>query len=171
MTLDSKNAAIGQGSWFDVLKAIWHFLGENKSKYVFFNTILFGVLFYELVPPFVVGRVVDFFSHYQAGESLQLFYFYALLLGVAHIVVSLVRLTSKAFLNRIAIAAKTTARVEGFERLMDFSLQWHAKDNSGNKVQRIFTGSDSIPEWSSLFQGNLFPVATNFIGVLGIFLF
>ena len=171
MIADAPTLSAEKGSWLDVLRSIWYFLGENRFKYVFFNTVLFAVLFYELVPPFVVGKVVDFFSHYHTGDPLHLFYFYAALLGVAHIVVSVIRLTSKVILSRIAIAAKTTARTKGFERLMDFSLQWHAKENSGNRMQRIFTGSDSIPEWASLVQGTLFPVITNIIGVLGVFLF
>lgn len=171
MTTDSATRYAERGSWLDVVRAIWHFLGKNKSKFVFFNITLFIVLFYDLVPAYVVGRVVDFFSHYAPGASLTIFYFYVVFLAVAHIVVSVVRLTSKAWLARIAIVAKTTARVTGFERLMDFSLQWHAKENSGNKMQRIFTGSDSIPEWSQMVNNTFFPVATSFIGVLGFFLF
>src|SRR5262249_10823637 len=135
------------------------------------NGVLFLVLFYDLVPAYVVGRTVDFFSHYTAGSALTPFYFYAVFLAISHIMTSIIRLTSKMILTRVAIAAKTTARVTGFERLMDFSLQWHAKENSGNKMQRIFTGSDSIPEWAFLVHNSIFPVATNFVGVLGFFLF
>lgn len=171
MTANAPPISDEKGSWLNVLRAIWHFLGENKAKYVFFNILIFAVLFYELVPPYVVGKIVDFFSHYKAGDSLGEFYFYAVLLGAAHIIISLIRLTSKAVLIRIAIASKTTARVNGFERLMGFSLQWHAQENSGNKMQRIFTGSDSLPEWAALMHNSLFPVAANFTGVLAFFLF
>ena len=158
-------------SWLGVIRAIWHFLGKNKKKYVFFNSLLFLILFYELLPPYIVGKVVDFFSHYKTGDSLSLFYFYAAFLGLGHIIVSIVRLSSKAVMTRVAIAAKTTARVTGFERLMAFSLQWHAKENSGNRMQRIFTGSDSLPEWASFTHNALFPLMTNFFGVLAFFLF
>ncbi len=171
MTADAATLSVEKGSWLDVVRAIWHFLGKNKRKYVFFNGVLFLVLFYDLVPPYIVGRVVDFFSHYTDGASLTIFYFYAAFLTVAHIVTSIIRLTSKMILSRIAIAAKTMARITGFERLMNFSLQWHARENSGNKMQRIFTGSDSIPEWAFLVHNSIFPVATNFVGVLGFFLF
>jgi len=170
MTKDAATQHAEKGSTLDVVRAIWHFLGKNKTRYVFLNAVLFLVLFYDLVPPYVVGRVVDFFTHYDGG-TLSPFYFWVVFLAVAHIATSAIRLTSKMILSRIAIAAKTTARVTGFERLMDFSLQWHAKENSGNKMQRIFTGSDSIPEWTMLINNTLFMVATNFIGVLGFFLF
>jgi len=171
MITDAATLSVEKSSWLDVVRAIWHFLGKNKKKYVFFNSVLFLVLFYELIPPYIVGRVVDFFSHYTEGGSLTAFYFYAAFLGISHIVISVIRLTSKMILTRIAIAAKTAARVTGFERLMNFSLQWHARENSGNKMQRIFTGSDSIPEWAFLVHNSIFPVATSFIGVLGFFLF
>ena len=170
-TTDAATLSVEKGSWLDVVRAIWHFLGKNKKKYVFFNSVLFLVFFYELIPPYIVGRVVDFFSHYTEGSPLTVFYFYAAFLGVSHIVISIIRLSTKMTLTRISIAAKTAARVTGFDRLMDFSLQWHARENSGNKMQRIFTGSDSIPEWAFLVANSIFPVATSFIGVLGFFLF
>jgi ABC-type multidrug transport system fused ATPase/permease subunit len=158
-------------SWVDVPKAIWHFLGENKFRYIGFNALLFAVLFYDLVPPFILGKIVDFFTAYHPGDSLSTFYFYALFVGLSSIVIALIRLGSKNRLDRIAIAAKTTARVEGFERLMDFSLHWHSQENSGNKVQRIFNGSQSISEWTQIINNGIFPIATAFIGVLGVFLF
>ena len=56
-------------SWRDVPRAIWAFLDKNKSWFVFANVILFTVFFYELVPPFIMGKVVDFFTGYRAGDS------------------------------------------------------------------------------------------------------
>ena len=167
----SDNLAMGKPPWLDVPRSIWHFLGENRFRWVGYNLILFTVLFYDLVPPFILGKIVDFFTNYHVGESLNTFYFYALFVGISSIIIALIRLSSKNRLDRIAIAAKTTARVEGLERLMDFSLQWHARENSGNKVQRIFNGSQSISEWTQLTNNGLFPVATAFIGVLLVFLF
>jgi hypothetical protein len=63
-----------QFSWLDVPKSIWHFLGENKFRWVWFNLVLFTVLFYDLLPPFIMGKIVDFFSEppraYARGISL-----------------------------------------------------------------------------------------------------
>ena len=51
MTTDAATLSVEKGSWPDVVRAIWHFLGKNKKKYVFLNSVLFLVLFYDLVPP------------------------------------------------------------------------------------------------------------------------
>ncbi len=158
-------------AWLDVPKAIWYFLGEHKAGFIGYNILLFLVFFYDLVPAYILGKVVDFFTQYHTGVSLRPFYIYAIFLGTSSIVIALIRLTSKNRLGRIAIAARTKAKIDGFERLMDFSLQWHAQENSGNKVQRIFTGSEAIQQWSFVTNNDLFPIATAFIGVLGVFLF
>lgn len=157
--------------WREVPQAIWCFLGRDKFRYVALNIILFSVLFYELVPPFVVGRVVDFFTHYRPGDSLRTFYLYASLLAVSSIGIAIVRLSAKEMLNRVALNARTRARIWGFERLMEFSLEWHGDENSGNRVQKIFNGSDSIPQWVNVTNNALFPIITAFVGVLGVFLF
>jgi ABC-type multidrug transport system fused ATPase/permease subunit len=171
MVVDTKKDEIINLPWLQVPKAIWRFLGEKKAAYVTFNILLFAVFFYELVPPYIIGKIVDFFVRYRSGDSLRTPYMYIVILAVTSIFIAFVRLRSKNELGKIGIAARTTARVEGFERLLDFSLQWHTQENSGNKVQRIFTGSQSIPDWVNMTNNGIFPVITAFIGVLGVFLF
>ena len=63
-------------SWIDVPKSIWYFIEKDRKKFVFsFSVLVLGFL-YELVPVFVVGKIVDFFTVYKTGQSLSLFYFY-----------------------------------------------------------------------------------------------
>src|SRR3989338_967013 len=135
-------------TWFDVPKSIWYFLGPDKVRWSSFNILLFVVFFYDLVPPLIVGRMIDFFTKYRMGDSLRIFFIYAIFLGVAHTVVSLIRLTSKGKLSRIGINTRTRARVQGFESLINLPLHWHAHENTGNKIERVFTGSQALREWS-----------------------
>lgn len=158
-------------TWLDIFRSIWHFLEKDKAKYVFFNIILFLVFFYELVPALILGKIVDFFTIWRQGDSLKIFYIYCIFLGAAYSLSSLIRLKSKETLTKIGISAKTRAKTIGFERLMGFSLPWHSKENSGSKVQRIFTGSDAISGWIRLLNDDIYYIATSFIGILSIFLF
>lgn len=158
-------------TWLDVFRSIWHFLGDDKLKYIFSNIVLFIVSFYELVPILIVGKIIDFFAAYHQGNPLKLFYFYCIFLGVSHSLVALIRLKSKEILEKIGIAAKTRAKILGFEKLMGFSLPWHSNENSGSKVQRILTGSNAILDWEKFSNNDLYYIATSFIGILGIFLF
>ncbi len=157
--------------WLDIPKSIWYFLDKDKPRWVTFNIILFVIFFYDLVPPFIVGRIIDFFTKYHAGDSLRTFYAYIIFLGVAHIIVSLIRLGSKNKISKMGINTRTRARILGFENLINLPLQWHAQENTGNKIERVFTGSQALREWSHFTNNGLFPIAVSFIGVLTVFIF
>jgi ABC-type multidrug transport system fused ATPase/permease subunit len=86
-------------------------------------------------------------------------------------VVSVIRLTSKNKLADLETEAVYTARVKGFEKLMDFSLHWHDSENSGNKVQRIQNGIAAIKQLRSTMSSTGFEVIAGVIGIFAIFLF
>lgn len=171
MIQDAQQSKPRKFTWFDVPRSIWFFLGPDKARWGFFNIILFIVFFYDLVPPLIVGRMIDFFTKYHAGDSLKTFIMYAIFLGVAHTIVSLIRLTSKGKLSRIGIHTRTRARVQGFESLINLPLHWHAHENTGNKIERVFTGSQALREWGYFASNSLFPISVAFIGVLTAFIF
>ncbi len=161
----------GVFSWWDVPRAIWSFLDADKARFAFFNALLFAVFFYEFVPPFVIGKVVDFWSGYRAGNSLQPFYLLIAFLTVSYAIIALIRLKTKNVLSKIAIAVRSRAKVKGFERLMDASIEWHAKENTGNKVQRVLGGSTALFEFIQLTNRNVYLILTNLVGVPLFFFF
>jgi ABC-type multidrug transport system fused ATPase/permease subunit len=157
-------------NWLDLLRAQLYFLRENRRKYVFWVVVIFIAFFYFLVPPFIVGTIVDFFTQYRKGESLYKFYYYIVVLGVSMGIVSIIRLTSKQILSGIGIEAGYVVRVEGFERLMDFSIKWHDSENTGNKVKKIQAGSSALEDLMRLLYQEGFSIAAQYVGVVGVFL-
>jgi len=166
MKEDTKNL-----SWLDVSKSIWYFLAEDKKKFIFFFFLLLGIFFYSLVPAYIVGKIVDFLTSYQPGQSLAVFYSYVIFITITYIVASLIRLKSKNVLNVIGQHARTRARMWGFERLTEFSLEWHNKENTGNKLQRIFTGADGVKGLVKLLSKDLLRIFADITGVALVFLF
>lgn len=156
-------------SWWDVPKSIWYFLEEDKKKFSISAIVLSLMFVYVFVPAYLVGKIVDFFVNYKTGDSLKLFYGYSFLLGGSYIIVALIRLTTKQNISIIYNKAKTRARVWGFERLTEFSLEWHQKENTGNKLQRIFTGADAIKGWMSSLTRDIIQIFVNIFGSLIIF--
>ncbi len=157
--------------WRDVPKAIWYFLEKDRKRFTWFFSILSVVLIYNLVPAFIVGRIVDFFTNYSKGESLKPFYFYIVFLGVSYVIISTIRLYCKQNIVTMGQKSRTRVRIWGFERLTEFSLEWHNKENTGNKLQRIFTGADSIKSSIDILSEKLTGVAVNMTGSLIVFLF
>jgi len=130
----------------ETFKGIWFFLAEDRGRFVRGWFILVVMYLYDLVPAFVLGLSIDFFTEWNKGESLAPFYYYAIFLGLSWSLMSVVRLHYKNKLAKIAIRAKSRSRVLCFDRLLNFSLAWHANENTGNKVQRIVSGGESVRE-------------------------
>lgn len=157
--------------WGEIPKSIWYFLENDKRKFILSFIVLLLIFFYDLVPIYIVGKIIDFFTNFTQGDPLNKFYFYVAFVAVTYIISSLIRLKSKNIMSIISIKARTRAKIWGFERLTEFSLDWHNKENTGNKLQRIFTGSDGISNALSMLRSNLLKIVANVVGVLIFFLF
>ncbi len=157
--------------WRDVPRAIWYFLEGDRTRFIVAFIVLFIIFFYELVPAWIAGKVVDFFAHYQSGDSLKQFYYLIAFLGISLPLAGIIRIESRKILTLAGYRMRARARIKGFEKLTEQSMQWHAQENSGNKIQRIFTGSLALKEWSRIIGADLLSIGAYTIGIFGIFLF
>jgi len=132
---------------------------------------LFVVLLCDLIPPFVIGKVVDFFSAYSAGGSLVIFYFYVALLGASMIMTSFFRLSIKRILDILRNELSYKIRVLGFEKLIEESLSVHGEENAGAKDQKIQNGIGAFKNFSNLSDNHLFPAVTTVAGSFGVFFY
>lgn len=169
--LNSKIPAPKDFSWLDVPKSIWYFLAEDKKKFTIASIFLLPLFFYDLVPIYIVGKIIDFFTEYTKGQSLSVFYFYILFIGITWFLVSLFRLQCRNNISIFSANARARARIWGFERLTEFSLEWHNKENAGNKLQRIFTGAEAIVKGLRIYRADLIRIFVNTVGMSGFFLF
>src|SRR6188768_2020905 len=140
-------------SFFDLPRALWFFLGPERWVFLFYSGVLLTVFCYVLVPPYIAGWIANFLIEYVKTDSSQrpslspLYWAVGLLSG-SFAVAALIRLSSKRMMGRIGLNARYRAKVWGFERLLDSSLSWHRKENTGNKAQRLLTGAESVREWT-----------------------
>jgi ABC-type multidrug transport system fused ATPase/permease subunit len=170
MVFDLKTEPSGI-SWREIPKHIWYFLEEDRGKFIFSFIVLLIIFFYDLVPVFIVGKIVDFFTNYSPGQSLNIFYFYVAFITVTYVIAALIRLKSKNMMSIVGYKARTRARIWGFERLTEFSLEWHNKENTGNKLQRIFTGADGVMNWLVMLRRELLKIIASIVGILLFFVF
>ena len=97
-------------SWMDVLRMIWYFLDKDKKRFSFFFFVLTVIFLYDLVPAYIIGKIVDFFTIYKDGQSLSTFYYYVIFLTVSWIIASLIRLKSKNVINIISQHSRINSR-------------------------------------------------------------
>ncbi|WP_053228304.1 ABC transporter ATP-binding protein [Spirochaeta cellobiosiphila] len=150
----------------DLPRAIWYFFYGDRKKFITFAIILNIVLLSESLPPYIIGRVVNFLTNYHQGDSMNPLIYYALFLAIATGIFAFIRLECKKQIEIISVNARYRAKTWGFQKLVDFSLSWHQQESTGNKAQRLITGSEAIRQWVIDLMNVIFPTFSSFLIVL-----
>lgn len=160
-----------QFSWRDLIRAYWFLLGDQRWKFLWCESILFVVLLYEIVPPLIIGMIVDFFTTYHEGDSLSFFYISTVGLGLSFAIVSFIRLSIKRITGNQKSEVTYRTKVRGFERLLDYSLSWHYKETAGAKAQRIQNGVDAFRQMGFDLDNEILRSLTGLFGMIVVFAF
>lgn len=166
-TIDNKQ----NFTWTELFRSIWFLLDKNRTKFLFWWSILIFVHFYSVVPPLLIGKIVDFFTIYKSNTSLTKFYILALTLGISYALVSFIRLSVKQVLGNLRSEVAYFIKVKGFENLLNLSLKWHDSENTGSKVKKIENGIDAYKNLIGRMNNDLIHALTLFIGVITVFIF
>ncbi|NTU74219.1 ABC transporter ATP-binding protein [Candidatus Roizmanbacteria bacterium] len=157
-------------SWWDITKAIYYLFGNYRRRYLFLVFLLFIVNLYSLVPPLLMGMVVDFFVKYKPGTDLSPFYLYSLVFGVSFIAISYIRLSIKSTMGDYQSEIRYQLKVSGFEKLLEHSVRWHDSEETGAKVQRIQNGLRLFDDFLRMLRNDLMRTVTTFVGIIVVFL-
>lgn len=171
--LFSKDELEYKFSWKELAKAVWFLLGLGgvRRRYAIFTILLFIILGYSIVPPLIIGSIVNFFTHYKSGDSFSRFYLLSALLGGTMIIVSFFRLTLKNKLSLLANISAYQIKVKGFSLLLSQSLLETSSEATGEKVQRIQNGIDSFYLFFRMFTNQILSAVASFSGILIVFIY
>ena len=158
-------------TWIDFAKAIWFFLDTERKRFSLSTCALIVIFLYFMVPPYIVGRIVDYLNLGLYKTSLQPIYLSTAFLAISMIVVSWIRLSIKLQFLKARTAIGYNARVWSFQRLLEKSLTWHAKEDSGNKVTKIATGASALADTLQSMQMEALDILAKIIGTLCSFIF
>lgn len=157
----------------DFARIFWYLLalGEIRRRFMIALVLLFIALLYNVVPPLIVGAIVNFFTQYHSGEDLTEFYWLVILLGVSSTMVAIFRLTVKNRISRMKNKTVYSIRTKAFASLLSQSILEGAQESTGAKAQRIQNGTDAFAVFIQLTSNNILPVLASLSGILGVFFF
>ncbi|MFH1276039.1 MAG: ABC transporter ATP-binding protein, partial [Candidatus Woesearchaeota archaeon] len=159
----------GDYSWKIFFKDYWVFLKGRRLVFSFF-TFLRGLS--NIIPfinTFFLGLIVDFFTHYQKGDPLTLFFLLAGGISVLGMLQVYLRFYSKDKMQTIAAHIRKDLRIKAMSNMMDYSLAWHEKEETGSKIQKINAGADSVFQGVKDFSNEGMRIITELGGALLIF--
>lgn len=158
-------------SWRDLFRAYWFLLDATRWRWLSLVLLLFVVQFYILVPPLILGKIVDFFAVYHIGDAIDRFYLYIGILGISFAVVAFIRLSIKRVIGNLQSEVIYQTKVRGFEHLLDFSLSWHLAESAGTKAKHIQNGVESYKVLNHNLSNEVMRSIVSIIGMTAVFLF
>ncbi len=130
---------------------IWNFvsdfykyLGSQRLRFTVFLFLRYtsGALPYLSI--FILGLIITLFTQEQI--NITLFYQYVGLIVIITITQIILRFYAKYQLNKISSQMTKEIRLNAMKQLLNLNLDWHESQNTGEKIQKINSGTEQIKQ-------------------------
>ena len=54
---------------WELVRALWYFIGPERRKFAFFSALLLTILCYTVVPPLIIGSIANFLIEYVRADA------------------------------------------------------------------------------------------------------
>jgi ABC-type multidrug transport system fused ATPase/permease subunit len=151
------------------MRDTFFFLKPYRGK--FFLATIFRILseVAGLYPAFALAAIANFFASYSIGESLTDFWRIVQILVFANIAYFGLAFVANYYGYRIAKRASIDAELKALDHAFKLDMEWHEKENTGNKVKRIGRGADAMNHLIRTWFNTFIEMGVTLIGVMAIF--
>jgi len=152
-------------------KDYYLFLEGKRSRFLFFLFIRMLATVAPFGIAYLLASMIDFFTTYTAGDALRPFYTAVWGIGILGAMQVWLRFFAKFRLYTIAANMRKDLRVKAMAKLIDLELEWHEKEETGSKIQKINQGSQMIYECMHIFTNQGVEVLVGIVGSMILFAF
>lgn len=126
------------------MKDIWSFVRPYKTKF-FLGTFLraFGDILW-LFPPWALAEIITFASEHKNGEPILYVWHLFFLLAIVSVLHFVCFQWAKYFVYQVAENTNIDVQNTTIKHLHAVDLDWHEKETSGSKIQRIWKAGQSM---------------------------
>jgi len=156
-------------SWGKLASDYWTLLKGRRGKFIYFTALK---AISDLIPflmVYLLGLIIDFFTNYSSGDSLSNFYIFVAGIGIAGSFQVILRFYAKFRLQTMAANVRKEARINAMDKIISLDLDWHEKEESGSKIQKINNGGQKLYDGIADFSNDGISIATALLGSLAIF--
>ena len=152
----------------ELMKDFWRFLGPGKGRFVLATLLRMSGDVAWLYPPIALAGVITFFAAWKSGESLTPVFMLLGYWGIALVYRYSSHYAAKVMAWRVSERRSLDVQLMGMEQLFRLDMNWHEKENAGNKLKRIERGGQSIDKLVRIWISNLVEIGVNFVSILVI---
>jgi|TARA_Y100000310_G_scaffold25911_1_gene24779 ABC-type multidrug transport system fused ATPase/permease subunit len=156
-------------SWKQYFGYVWYLLKGRRLRFSIYSALRSAAQVIAFIIAYYFGKIIDFLTSYSSGESLTNFYIYVGLIAFLGAFTVWLRMFSKQGLKTIAANLRKETRLLALQKLVLANMDWHEKEDTGSKIQKINSGSDAIYESLQKFMNEGIGILVGFIGSIVIF--
>jgi ABC-type multidrug transport system fused ATPase/permease subunit len=144
---------------------LYGFVKPYKGRYSFATLMrLIGDLV-QLYPTYALAQMVTFLGHHRTGEPHSTLWFYIATSGIAFVIHVVCRQIARVLGYRVSERSALDAHQKTLQHLFRLDLAWHEKENSGNKMKRIQTGTEAVDNILRMWITNFIEIGVNFVAI------
>ncbi len=141
----------------------WRLIRPYRLRFIFASLIRLISDLAKLYTDYTISLLVTFLIHYTTGGSLDTLWFIILSWGIAIIIRNLGNYTAKYHAFRVGERISIDAGLETIEHLFKLNINWHEKENTGNKIKKISNAQAGFNKVIRIWISNFIEIVTNFV--------
>ena len=150
----------------------WKFVSDVASyvrpyKWRFFTGTLCRLIsdVAWLYQPIALAKIIDFFVHYQTGQSLRTVWLLLLVWGFVSFIKPIGQNLGKGLIFILNQSVSYDIKIKALKHIFSLDIGWHERENVGNKAQRINTAADALVATLSIWINNVVEICVVLIGM------
>jgi len=118
-----------------------------------------------LFPGWAISEIINILTTYQQGDDLRYFWILVITMSVVGVFHYVTHDWAKYKIYPVAERMRLRIFEKGIQHMFMLDHDWHEKENSGNKIQRINKAGESANELMRLYVDMLIESSVNIVGM------
>jgi ATP-binding cassette, subfamily B, bacterial len=156
----------------NVLRTEWEFLGSRRKIFLFYMFLFFIAGVVGLMTNLVIGGIFNSIQQTISSDSelRKLIFMIFLLLGIK-VVFWIFHGPARVFEQIIGFHVHRNYTNSKISKVLNLPVKWHKDNHSGDTIDKINRGRDSLESFSSNYTFDLMYILINIFGSLTILFF
>lgn len=153
---------------YTLIQDLWQYLRPYRGRFVWGTFLRVTSDLVWLFPAWALSKIITFASTYQPGESLELFWTYMVTIWILGLYHFLGQDGAKYLIFQVSESIRLDAIKNAIRHIFKLDPDWHEKENSGNKLQKIHKAGESLDQILRMYIELVIESTVNLIGIVTV---
>ncbi len=148
-----------------LVKDMWAYIKPYKRAFLWGTFLRTTSDLVWLFPAWALSEIITLAGTYKPGDSLELFWTYMITIAIIAVYHFATHDGAKYLIYQVSEATRLDSIKKTIRHLFKLDSDWHEKENSGNKLQKIHKAGESLDQLIRMYVDLFIESVINVIGV------